>query len=362
MRCGSFQGSVAEESPSDLGVVRYAFRLGWAVSELRGRYRPDRFGQRDPGHGEVFARNGYELPLASERSPAEIRLELVDTVEDLCQAVDLTDEATKTVWAALKTSLEGFEKKGADHAALWSNLAHEIYKLDAHIQDTLVLQASQATGYQLGRGLADTYWALQPACPPNAMGSWEFLLGADRCATLRRLAARLTSYVGSPVLAAIDGPLECWHELAANTERRDQPDVQTDLYRQGLLWRDLIRGERSTADLQPPGKVKTSATAKAWKDLKLYRTAALSLKVPLIGAVISIALLVAGASLLAEGSGSTALTTLVGILGALGLTSAGLYARAKADVTSLLTNLSQTVETERIRQAANRCPTTNGTT
>ena len=353
---------MAEESPPDLNAVRYAFRLGWAVSELRGRYRPDRFGQRDPGHEVVFARNGFELPLASERSPAEIRKELIETVEDLGEAVSLTDEKTKTIWDPLKTSLEGYEAKGADHDALWPTVAHEVYELDAHIQDTLVLQASQATGYQLGRGLADTYWALQPACAPNAMGSWEFVLGPDRCETLRRLAARLTSYIGSQVLAAIDGPLESWSELAANPERRDQQDVQTDLYRQGLLWRDLIRGERSTADLQPPGKAKTSATAETWKDLGLYRTAALSLKVPLIGAVISIALLVAGVSLLAEGSGSAAITTLVGILGALGLTSAGLYARAKAEVTSLLTNLSQTVETERIRQAANLCPNTNGTT
>jgi hypothetical protein len=350
------------ESPPDLSVVRYAFRLGWAVSELRGRYRPDRFGQRDPGHGQVFVRNGHELPLASERSPAEIRRELIETVDYLCPTVSLTDERTTAIWDVLKSSLEGFEAKGVDHDALWPSMAHRFYELDAHIQDTLVLQASQANGYQLGRGLADTYWALQPACAPNAMGSWEFLLGPDRCATLDRLAARLTSYIGSQVLAAIDGPLESWSELAANHDRRDKSAVQADLYHQGLLWRDLIRGERSTADLQPPGKTKTSATAEAWKDLGLYRTAAVSLKAPLIGAIISIVLLVAGASLLAEGSGSTAITTVVGILGALGLTNAGLYARAKAEVTSLVTNLSQTVETERIRQAANYCPTTSGTT
>jgi hypothetical protein len=348
------------EAPSDLRVVRYAFRLGWAVSELRGRYRPDRLGQRDPGHGQVFVRDGHELPLASERSPAEARKELIETVEDLGRALSLTDQRTQAIWDVLKSSLESFEAKGADHDELWPHVAHRFYELDAHIQDRFVLYASQATGYQLGRGLADTYWALRAARSPGAMGSWEFLFGSDRCATLRRLAARLTSYIGSPVLAAIDGPLESWSELAANPQRRDQPDVQTDLYRQGLLWRDLIRGERSTADLQQPGKTKTSATAEAWKELGLYRTAALSLKVPLIGAVISIVLLVAGASLLAEGSGSTAITTVVGILGALGLTSAGLYARAKAEVTSLLTNLSQTVETERIRQAANYCPTAGG--
>jgi hypothetical protein len=38
-----------EASPSDIEQVRYAFRLGWVIAELRGRYRPDRFGKREPG-------------------------------------------------------------------------------------------------------------------------------------------------------------------------------------------------------------------------------------------------------------------------------------------------------------------------
>jgi len=135
------------------------------VSELRGRYRPDRFGQRDPGHGEVFARNGFELPLASERSPAEVRKDLIDTVEDLCQAVSLADERTKPIWDTLKTSLEGLDVKGADHDALWSAVAHEFYELDVHIQDTLVLQAAQAAGYELGRGLADTLLGVAASVP-----------------------------------------------------------------------------------------------------------------------------------------------------------------------------------------------------
>jgi hypothetical protein len=348
------------EQPADLGKVRYAFRLGWAIAELRGRYRPARFGERAPGHETVFARNGFELPLAAERSAAEIRKELVETVEDLCGVVDFSDDDAKPSWEKLKASLIGFEKKGADREALWPEVAHEFYELDADIQDALVLPATQAAAYQLGRGLAETYWALNPESAADAMGSWEFVFGPARCATLRRLAARLSGYITAEVLASIAGPLESWSALAFDATRRAGAEVQAALFHQGLLWRDLIRGERSSQDLQLEGDAKVSATTNVWKDLKLYETAVVSLRVPLIGGLISIVLLAGGGALLASGSGSTFLTTIAGIFGALGLTSAGLYARAKTEVTSLLSNLNQTVEIERVHRAADLCPSSAG--
>jgi hypothetical protein len=345
-----------EEQPLDLAKVRYAFRLGWAVAELRGRYRPDRYGQRDPGHPPVFTRNGYGLPLANERSPAEIRKELVDTVEDLSGAIELNDERSKTLWTALKIGLEDLEKENAQRATEWPNVARKFYELDAHTQDTLVLDASQATAYQLGRGLAETFWALQPDCADHEMGSWRFVLGSERCETLRRLAARLSAYINKEVVAAIDGPLESWSRLAAEPAARAADDVEIKLYRQALLWRDLIRGERSPADLQMTRSDTVPSSAQVWSDLKLYQKAAGSLKWPLVAGAFSIALLVAGAALLAAGEGKTALTTVVGILGAIGLTSAGLYGRAKAQITSLFSSLSQAVRIERIRQTADLCP------
>jgi hypothetical protein len=308
------------------------------------------------------------LPLANERSPAEIRKELLDTVEDLSNAVGLDDEASKTVWSELKISLTGLEAKDTDRKALWAGVehrlgvAHKFYAFDAHIQDEIVLQASQAAAYQLGRGLAETFWALQPECAADAMGSWEFLLGPERCDILCRLALRMSAYVEPEVLVAIAGPLKCWAKLASETERRGGADIEECLYHQGLLWRDLVRGERSPADLQLTGNTKAPATATAWKDLKLYRTAAVSLRWPLIGGIASLVLLVAGAWLLATGTDHAGPSTAIGILGALGLTSAGLYAHAKANVTSLLSNLSQTVQIERIRWAANLCPNADAST
>lgn len=135
-----------------------------------------------------------------------------------------------------------------------------------------------------------------------------------------------------------------------------QPDVELQLYSQGLLWRDLIRGERAPADLQVTAGEKPPSTVQIWGELRLYEEAAGSLLWPLIAGALSIVLLAGGAALLAAGEGKTGLGTVVGILGALGLTSSGLYARAKAQITSLFTSLSQRVRIERIRQTADLCP------
>ena len=93
-----------------------------------------------------------------------------------------------------------------------------------------------------------------------------------------------------------------------------------------------------------------------WRELRLYRLAADSLKGPLIGGLAGAALLIVGAYALASGTSHTGLTAAISVLGALGLTSAGLYAKAKTQITSLFSNLSQKVKQERIRQAANLCP------
>jgi hypothetical protein len=353
--------------PSDLDAVRYAFRLGWAVAELRGRLRPDRYDERDPIQIRVFKRNGYELPLVTERSPAEIRREVVETVEALRVAVQLSDDDSKAPWETLKTTLKEYEAKDADHEGLWGNLAHRFYELDANIQDSLVLQAPQAAAYQLGRGLAETYWALQPACAADLMGSWEFVLGPDRCETLSRLTARLSTHLKPEILAAIKGPLLNWSKVACGEEYcglRENPEVPEDLFRQGLLWRGLVRGEVSTANLELVDhklgvNKKAQGVNQAWKNLRLYRTAIATLRVPLAAGVLGIALLAGGGAALASGSISPALSTLAGILGVLGITSAGLYARAKAEVTSLFSNLTQTVEVERVQQAAELSPITS---
>jgi hypothetical protein len=84
----------------------------------------------------------------------------------------------------IRGSLQGLV---AAASAPWEDLAELLWKFDAHIQDQLSASSeAQACGYQLGRGLAETYWALDPDDPDDpgapddaAAGcrGWDFLLG-----------------------------------------------------------------------------------------------------------------------------------------------------------------------------------------
>ena len=55
----------------------------------------------------------------------------------------------------------------------WPDLAELIWKFDAHIQNRLTASSeTQAWGYQLGRGLAETYWALDHWQSDGSHGDW----------------------------------------------------------------------------------------------------------------------------------------------------------------------------------------------
>jgi hypothetical protein len=97
----------------------------------------------------------------------------------------------------------------------WADLAELMWQFDAHVQDRLAaLSESQAIGYQLGRGLADTYWALNPG-QEDGSASWSFLLGERRCGELSRLTGRLAVYMGEYTAPAIAGSLEVWKAVVS---------------------------------------------------------------------------------------------------------------------------------------------------
>lgn len=344
--------------PPDLEEIRAAFRLGWAVAELRGRYRPALFLSPEPGAPPGFTRKGNDqpLPLGVERKNREIRIEVLEAAAGLSRSLDLNPEtgASKAL-ERIHDLLNGLENtNAANREERWPRVAQAFYRWDAQIQDALVVQAPRAAAYQLGRALAETHWALSPELADREMGSWRFLLGPPRQQTVVRLVARLSAYLDPLVTAAIEGSFQPWCELASSADRRAPSEVRTHLYQQGLLWRDLIRGERQPLDLAP------LTSGDAWKKIRGYRTAVETLKVPLIVSAVFAALLVTGGALLAASVTYPGLAAAIAILGALGVTSAGLYARAKAELTSLLASLSLAVDKERARQAANLCPPAPG--
>lgn len=352
---GSSSFTVSDTSwPADLEQVRAAFRLGWAVAELRGRYRPDLFLHPEPGAPAGFARKGDDqpLPLGTERKNREVRIEIFQAAAGLSKVVDLELEAGggRTL-ARMRNVVDRLENtNAANREAQWPAVARAFYKLDAKIQDALVVPATRAAAYQLGRALAETHWALHPELAEQEMGSWAFLLGSPREQTIGRLVARLSAYLGPLVTAAIDGSFSAWCELARDANRRNAPGVREALYQQGLLWRDLIRGERLPLDLAP------LTSGEAWKKIHAYRQAVGTLKAPLAAAGGFALLLGVGGALLASRTNYPGLTTAISILAALGITSAGLYARAKAEMTALRESLRLAVDQERVRQAANLCP------
>jgi hypothetical protein len=331
--------------PSDADQVRYAFRLGWSIAELRGRYTPGGPNPLPPGIPADMTRAQHALVLASERSPRERQIELRMTVEGLCGALGLNNDPD------LAAKLTELTTRTTPEHADWNALSNALYELDAALQDSLLVPSTQAAGYQLGRGLAETYWAQEPNRTANETGSWEWLFSDERKATIERYAHRVSPYTGPAVLAAITGPLPAWQKLAHEPDRRAATEVQTRLYEQCLLWKDLITGESQPADL--PNK----ATAHdVWNELGLYKEVWQALRTPLIAAAISVLLLAGGGAALASAATNKALSTAVSIFGAIGLTSASLYARAKAQFTSISTTIHQALELQKVRRAANKCP------
>jgi hypothetical protein len=343
---------LVSQPPADLEEVRFAFRLGWGLAELRGRYRPDRFELPvPPDEGSAFRRPEHELPLASERSPYEVRIEVFEALKGLSGALKLNPAHRDYVQAEIKK----MNQKGANRTVIWRALANRFYLWDAYIQDTLVVPASQAAAYQLGRALSETYWALYPERAANEMGSWASLLGTTRCHTILRLTARLSPYLGPLIKSAIEGPLEEWSKFAAVEQGKDDQTLLC-LYRQGLLWRDVVRGERLPEDLVSDATTPAPKTEDVWGALGIYRQALEALKWPLLLAVAFSALLTAGAALLASGASHPGWATAISILGLLGLTSASLYAQAKAKLVSLFEAVRLQIDTEKARRAANLCP------
>jgi hypothetical protein len=343
---------VPDDHPADdADSVRSAFRLGWAVAELRGRHRPDLIEDPIPDPGPTIQRPDHALPLANERSPAEQRLEVIHAVNGLSGALGLDfplDGHTRP--QQLDPFLNALSRQSADQAA-WNGLTNALYSWDAQMQDALVMRPGPAAGYQLGRGLAETYWSLYPeVTDPNDARCWLFLLGARRRATLKRYTARLVAFLDPLVLPAVSASLDSWGDVAGDEQWRKHPDARKQLYAQGLLWRDLIRGERRPEDLDPVPVGDMLQEVKLVR--KLWSAFWPQLALALLGSVI----LIAGVIGLVTGFENRSIATAFAVLGALGLTITSAYARAKANAASVLATVRGTIERERVGRAATLCP------
>jgi hypothetical protein len=330
-------------APGDSAKVLSALRLGWYVAEVRGRNRPD--GPR-PAADQLPSRAGHVLPLHFERTDDELRIEAQAVLRKLSDDLGVgtvsgngQQQSQATVIDQQAQALARTAPGSAAAAGAWDTLAASIYGFDAHAQDTLAAESDTCyTAYQLGRGLAEVYWALDPgvACDPLTPNCWEFLAGGHRCRELARLTGRLSAYFNPYCCPAIAGTLSLWQSVASSPQWRQ--GAQSYLFQQLRHWYELlILGQ------DPSTLIKPYALVKNWRtSLRVLQ----ALWVQLVTTIISLALVIAVITLVADGSSTPFVKSLLGVLGAAGLSTAAFQTRLKTTAQGLLTRFRQDAYTD----------------
>jgi hypothetical protein len=231
----------------------------------------------------------------------------------------------------------------------WADLAELMWQFDAHVQDRLAaLSSSQAIGYQLGRGLADTYWALDIK-QRDGSGSWGFLLGERRCDELSRLTGRLAAYMGEYTASAIAGSLEVWKAVVSDPTWLGHPDqAEVALYNQIRRWYELIILRQDPTTLIAPAAF-----------LRDYRLLARALKIfwpELVATIVGLAALVTLLVLVNTQHTAPWAKTLSGVVAAVGLSLAGLTGTLKNSAQALLKRLRQDAYTDLVAVAVQTAP------
>jgi hypothetical protein len=289
---------------------------------------------------------GAALDLArAARDGTERAIAALDSCAAGIRAADGL-EAAAHVCASAASTLQA--SVAADAGRVWGDLAELIWEFDAHIQDGLAaVSESLASGYQLGRGLAETYWALDPAAPADGATGWCFLLGTDRCAELSRLAGRLGSYLNQYTAPAIAGSINVWQTVADNQAWRDNKDAQPALYTQIRRWYSLIiLGQDPTTLIKPTDIIRDYRTI--FRTLRWFLPELAALAVGLAALAFLIYYLTDHARTLP--------TVISGILSFTGLSVAGVASKLKNSEQALLTRLRQDAYTDLVAIAVQSAP------
>jgi hypothetical protein len=268
------------------------------------------------------------------------RAALEDVIEILRQA---SPEAAAPVIARHQDELAAAARQP------WADLADLIWQFDAYIQDRLAaVSAKQAIAYQLGRGLADTYWALDPG-QQSGSASWSFLLGERRCGELSRLTGRLAVYMGEYTASAIAGSLEVWKAVVITPTWLGYPDeAAAALFSQIRRWYELIiLGQDPTTLIRPAAFIRN------------YRMLIRALQIfwpELAAIVVGLASLITLLFLVTRGGAAAWAKTLSAVLAAVGFSLAGLTGAIKNSAQALLKRLRQDAYTDLVAIAVQTAP------
>ena len=353
--------------PADADLVLTALRLGWTLAEVRGRNRPD------APHVALlsFPHAGHALPLRSERSAVEQAVEAESVLAYLATTlhVDGPSGTGTTPPAgpppgppgpggvpfsqAVQETAQALHDEAAGTpgpAKRWDALADLLYHWDAYIQDALAAESeTQSSAYQLGRGLAESYWALDATAPDGEPGSWKVLLGEQRRQLLTRHVGRIAAYFDPLTAPALAGSLQVWTAVVADRSWRDRPDAVDQLRTQTHRWYALVVLRQDPSALVHPGALlRHSGTT-----LRAARMFAPQLLL----ALLSFGAITAVSFLLATDSGSAALATVLGAVGFLGLSGAGIQATLKNRAHALLERLRTNAYADLVAEAITAAPT-----
>jgi hypothetical protein len=389
--------------PQDADIVLAAVRLGWYVAEVRGRNCP--YLPHIPAAAAVD-RSGHALPLRAERTDVELRIEAQVVLSALANRLGVN--TIDWCWRHYAHAIDGKAKRlaeligsrdpgvvGGDRGirSRWDSLAELIYQFDAHIQDVLTARSdSQACGYQLGRALAETYWALDPsiiecpgekgaaapagqggaraAGPPGQAGgaaalaipspdSWHFLLGRERCQEMSRLLGRLSSYMHVYTAPSMAACLQIWRSLAADITAWQRSfsggsasawwqAPQNALYLQVRRWYELIiLGQDPTTLIKPYMLL---------RQFRFFRKAAKLFATELALVAASAGALAGLSVVLSQPQVRAWVGAVLGVVAAAGLSAAGISARLKNRAQALFTRLRQDAYTDLIAVAISTCP------
>ena len=349
-----------------LEQLRAALNLGWSMAELRGRIR---YGHVEPP-GTVdyqFPREIHALPIGGEHSLVEQQIASRVAVGLLAQPFGLNGPLPKRSESAASDTIKALamdlESKlaaaegnggpvvrpdtypaGSEVAKAWEEIADAIYYWDEQIQDGLGVSAELLAAYQLGRGLSEIFWALNPDAPapatkptlesPPDPGSWEFLLGPRRqlmlCTYLKLLEGALTPLSGP----AVKRPLTNWCKLVSDDGVRSRSEEAMKALRGQLQnWREVLLGSRD-----PTSFAKHFGFRLALRQARRVMQT-LPLETALAGG--GIALLALAGYALGSDTSNRGVAVAASILGFFGVTGAGLLAKAKAQAAVLSGHLRE---------------------
>jgi hypothetical protein len=362
-------------SPDD---AAQALRMGWVMAELRGRLDPEStrapVGEIDPptlvldAAGERNAVEGQIEQTKILSSLGSLELTKIDistlsredmwdpspapgparTTPDMlrhlvCGLIYATarDKIHDDVHATLTTDpLTNAESK-LGKAEWWERIQWFLWAWDEALQDQLsVYKFGTASAYELGRGLSESYWALNEDSD-DSHAQWKFLFGKDRvsalCDLCRRLAPVFSEYTAPAIVASVTR----WGDVAQAPDTYDDPTGF--LAQQVLIWRDLLVTGRDPLTLVPADKLEAAARDPR-PIIKAFRWELLAALVLAAGLALSLAYF------------SSEARSALAALAAVGISASAIVSWIKSRAQSVASRIGSAVDQSVVDEAVTRAP------